>query len=79
MALNLKERKFILCLIVVVLLLTLSGCNRQSVLNDVQVANEEKTSIIKNDKHENITLDLIELVENELYTVGYCVNGLYAL
>lgn len=60
-----KERKFILCVIVVVLLVTLAGCNRQPVLNDVQAVNEEKISIINNDKHEDITKDLIALVEND--------------
>ena len=52
-----KARKNALWLIVVVLVLMFTSC--------VQAVSEEKILIIKNDKHENITWDLIELVEND--------------
>ena len=52
-----KARKNVLWLIVVVLVLVFTSC--------VQAVSEEKISITRTDKHENITWDLVELVEND--------------
>ena len=53
-----KARKNALWLIVVVLVLVFTSC--------VQAVSEEKISITRTDKHENITWDLIEIVENDV-------------